>query len=52
MSNSISLESPAVHKGDSIVPLSRIYSTYDWVYDDGYNNFQNWVEAAARTAGK
>jgi hypothetical protein len=40
------------YMGDSIVPLSRIYSTYDWVDDDGYNNFQDWVEAAARKAGK
>jgi MTH538 TIR-like domain (DUF1863) len=40
------------HMGEPIVPLSRIYLTYDWVNDDGYNNFQDWVEAAARTAGK
>ena len=24
--------------------LSSIYKTYDWVDDDGYNNFSNWVK--------
>lgn len=28
------------------------YPTYDWVYDDGYNNLGSWVEAAATKAGK
>lgn len=32
--------------------LSQIYQTYDWVYNDGYNNFGEWVEQAARLAGK
>lgn len=27
--------------------LSELYSTYDWVLDDGYNNFGRWVEKAA-----
>jgi len=32
--------------------FSSIYSTYDWVDDDGYNNFGNWVEEAAKNAGR
>lgn len=27
--------------------LSEFYPTYDWVNNDGYNNFASWVEAAA-----
>ena len=34
------------------VYLSEIYPTYDWVNDDGYNNFGDWVEKAARKAGR
>lgn len=33
-------------------PLSSIYNTYDWVSDDGYNNFGDWVEEAATIAGR
>lgn len=32
--------------------LSELYPTYDWVVDNGYANFANWVEAAARRAGR
>lgn len=32
--------------------LSEIYSTYDWLNDDGYSNLGEWVEAAAKQAGK
>jgi len=32
--------------------LSDIYPTYDWVSDNGYANFANWVEAAARKASR
>lgn len=32
--------------------LSEFYPTYDWVSDSGYANFADWVEAAARRAGK
>jgi hypothetical protein len=35
-----------------LIPLSNLYPTYDWVDDDGYNNFESWVEAAAKKAGK
>ncbi len=34
------------------VYLSEIYPTYDWLNDDGYNNFGDWVEKAARKAGR
>lgn len=26
--------------------LSDIFMTYNWVYDDGYHNFGEWVETA------
>jgi hypothetical protein len=32
--------------------LSSIYPTYDWVNNDGYNNMGNWIEEAAKKAGK
>ncbi|WP_415909246.1 TIR domain-containing protein [Oleiharenicola sp. Vm1] len=32
--------------------LSSIVPVYDWVMNDGYNNFGKWVEAAARAAGR
>ncbi len=32
--------------------LSNIYSTYDWVNDDGRTNMGNWIEAAAKKAGR
>jgi hypothetical protein len=31
---------------------SSIYSTYDWVNDNGYENMSDWIEAAAKKAGK
>ena len=34
------------------VPLSDLYRTYDWVYNDGYDNMQSWIEAAAQSAGR
>src|SRR5262245_58549122 len=32
--------------------FSQMYSTYDWVSDDGRNNIGNWIEAAALKAGR
>jgi hypothetical protein len=32
--------------------LSDRVRTYDWVNDDGYNNFSSWVERAALEAGR
>lgn len=34
------------------VAFSSLYKTYDWVNDDGYSNFANWIEAAARASGR
>jgi len=34
------------------VYFSVDYPCYDWVDDDGYNNMGNWIEAAAKKAGK
>jgi hypothetical protein len=33
-------------------PASIYYPTYDWVVNDGYNNLPQWIEAAARVAGR
>jgi len=30
----------------------NLYTSYDWVLEDGYTNLGNWVEQAARKAGK
>ena len=32
--------------------LSQIYPTYDWIDDDGYNNLGDWIEKAAKEAGR
>jgi hypothetical protein len=32
--------------------FSQIYPSYDWIEDDGYDNFGNWVETASTLAGK
>jgi len=32
--------------------LSQTYRTYDWIDDNGRENFGNWIEAAAKKAGK
>jgi len=34
------------------VPFNQIYSTYDWVNDDGYQNMPSWIEAAAKATGR
>lgn len=34
------------------VKLSEIFRVYDWVDDNGYSDFSNWVETAAKQAGK
>lgn len=41
-----------VKKDGSKVYLSELYKTYDWVYDDGYNNLGDWVEKAAKQVGR
>ncbi len=32
--------------------FSSMYKTYDWKNDDGYSNMGDWIESAARDAGK
>lgn len=32
--------------------LSDIFQTYDWVKDNGYDNFCQWIEQAAKRAGR
>jgi len=32
--------------------LSSLFNVYDWVDGEGYNNFGNWVEKAAKQAGR
>ena len=32
--------------------FSSLYYTYDWIYDRGYENIGEWIEKAARDAGR
>lgn len=32
--------------------LDSLYSTYDWIDDNGRENIQRWIEAAAMNAGR
>jgi len=34
------------------VPFSSLYQTYDWIDNEGYNNMPNWIESAAKAAGR
>lgn len=36
----------------SLYRISETYRVYDWVLQDGYNNFGSWVEIAAQSAGR
>ena len=29
---------------EKVIRLSSNYPIYDWIKDDGYNNFKNWVK--------
>lgn len=40
-----------VEQNGKKVPFSKLYKTYDWVDNDGYNNISAWIEAAAKAAG-
>lgn len=31
---------------------SEVFKTYDWVSDNGYQNFHDWVDEAAKIAGR
>jgi hypothetical protein len=40
---------------DALLPANAgapAYPVYDWLKDDGYNNLDKWIEAAASAAGK
>ncbi len=39
-------------KNGRSVYFSVDYLTYDWIDSDGYNNIGNWIEDAAKKAGK
>ena len=39
-------------KNDKRIYFSTLFSTYDWVIDDGYKNMGDWIEEAAKKAGK
>lgn len=41
-----------VTKDDKRIYYSQFYKTYDWVDDNGHANFANWIEEAAKAAGK
>jgi len=32
--------------------FSEIYKTYDWIYDNGYDNLGDWVEQTAKKVSK
>ncbi len=34
----------AQDNAEKCIPLSTFFSIYDWVKDDGYTNFKDWVE--------
>jgi hypothetical protein len=52
--DNFTLEQPSqyAYMSKRYVSMAQIFPTYDWVYDDGYNNFSQWVEAAALAAGR
>jgi hypothetical protein len=39
-------------RGGRKVLFSSLYKTYDWVRDNGYDNFADWIEEAATAAGR
>ena len=42
----------SVQQSGQKVLLSSLYPTYDWVSNDGRSNIGNWIEAAAKKAGR
>lgn len=42
----------SVEQNGRKVPFSSLYKTYDWVYDDGYTNLADWIEATAKAVGR
>lgn len=43
---------PFEHWNAGGVPFTTLYKTCSWLRDDGYRNMPNWIEAAAKTAGR
>jgi hypothetical protein len=41
-----------VRTSGGVVTLSQLHRSYDWVRHDGRNNLPNWIEDAARAAGR
>ncbi|SRR6266496_3592639 len=46
------LDNWQVQRDGRTVLFSSIYPTYDWMTDDGRNKMADWVETAAKKAGK
>jgi hypothetical protein len=46
------LNDHCVSVGGFYYPASQRYNTYDWVDDGGYANLGDWIEDAAKRAGK
>lgn len=46
------LDNWTITEGGIKKALSTIYSTYDYVSQDGYNNLGDWIEAAAKKGGR
>ena len=44
------LDDWTIKQNGQSVKLSSIYPTYDWNTNNGYNNFADWVENAAKQA--
>lgn len=43
-SNNYFDNSYAKNNAGKVVPLSQFFKIYDWVGDDGYNNFDKWIK--------
>lgn len=41
-----------ITKNGQKIYYSSLYSTYNWVNDDGYNNLGSWIAKAAKDAGR
>jgi len=43
---------PYLDRNGRKVYLSEVYKTYDWIDDNGRENLGDWIESAAKQAGK
>jgi len=39
-------------RSEHAIILSSLFPVYDWVAEDGYEHFSEWVHTAAMAAGK